>query len=351
MARRGARSGFSARRGGIGVRGLDVVVETLERAGAWAPVAFAGLFVAASVLMIWRLNAMTAYGFEGTALGTLVMPFCSGLGNLLFVVVLVRTGGPGTEVLTNALVNNVTNLTLLLGLPALWFGLRVMPEKKVRKAEMVERRLHRLSLSFTILAVAFFGGAVWALSRDGRLDFGDGLVLVGLFAFWQCFHVFEVLKHNVRRSRSPHRWRLAVDFALLGAGAVGLYLSIEWLVAWLEQAGGDWLGPHRVGWVTGWLMVLPNAMLALYYGWKRRADIVYSSQVGDGHICIPLGIGLYALFAPIETPPFLAAGLALTIVAAGVHFACVALLGRLPRWVGGLLVVSYGWFLYEGLVA
>jgi cation:H+ antiporter len=314
-------------------------------------VAFAALFLAASALMVWRLDAMTAYGFEGTALGTLVMPFCSGLGNLIFVVVLVRTGGPGTEVLTNALVNNVTNLTLLLGLPALWFGLRVMPEKRVRKPELIERRLHRLSLLFTILAVGFFSGAVWALSRDGRLDFGDGLVLVGLFVFWQCFHVFEVLKHNVRRSRSPNPLRLAIDFALLAVGAVGLYWSIEWLVAWLMRAEGEWLGPSRLGWVTGWLMVLPNALLALYYGWRRRADIVYSSQVGDGHICIPLGIGLFALFAPIETPPFLAAGLLLTAAAAAVHFVCVGVLGGLPRWVGLLLVAAYGWFLHEGLLA
>jgi len=29
-------------------------------------------------------------------------------------------------------------------------------------------------------------------------------------------------------------------------------------------------------------MVLPNALLAFYYGAKRRADIVYASQVGDG---------------------------------------------------------------------
>ena len=50
----------------------------IEQWGAWAPLGFLAVFAAASALTIWRLNAMTEYGFQGTALGTLVMPFCSG---------------------------------------------------------------------------------------------------------------------------------------------------------------------------------------------------------------------------------------------------------------------------------
>ena len=58
---------------------------------------------------------MSAGGLEGTVLGTLVMPYCSGMGNLIFAFVLGTKGGPGKDLLTNALVNNVTNMTLLLG--------------------------------------------------------------------------------------------------------------------------------------------------------------------------------------------------------------------------------------------
>ena len=36
------------------------------------------LFIAASVVMIWRLEALEKKGFEGTVLGTLVMPYASG---------------------------------------------------------------------------------------------------------------------------------------------------------------------------------------------------------------------------------------------------------------------------------
>lgn len=199
------------------------------------------VFAAASLLLIWRLEAMTARGVEGTVLGTLVMPYCSGIGNLTFVFILARQGGPGAEVMTNALVNNVTNLTLLIGLPAIFWGMGVSPAtpaakrgKKSRPAKTTSvHELHRLSLLLTLVAVLFFTGAVWALAhRNGQLVFTDGLILVGLFLFWQCFHVFEVLKSNARQGRTLGMM-LWVDLALLGLGAWATYLSIDWLVGWV----------------------------------------------------------------------------------------------------------------------
>ncbi len=342
---------------------MNELVQFIEELGPWAPLGFLGLFAAASALTIWRLNAMTEYGFQGTALGTLVMPFCSGLGNLLFVFILAEREGPAREVFTNALVNNTTNLTLLIGLPALLWGLQVMPAAGAKKGEgkkagggaktagkAQEHELNRLSLLLTILAVFFFTGAVWALAQDGSLDFGDGLVLVGLFLFWQVVHVFEVLKNNVRQKQSPNPLRLCLDLALLGAGAWLLYVSIDWLVAWAEKHPVAWLGSSSLGWLSGWLMVVPNALLALYYGWKRRPDIVFSSQVGDGHICIPLCLGLFALYKPMPVPKFFEDAALVIGCAALVHFVCVATLGRLPRLMGAVMIAGYGWFLYTGLV-
>ena len=91
---------------------------------------FLALFIAASALMIWRLEAMSASGFEGTVLGMLVMPCCSGIGNLVFAFLLGRNGGQGAEVMTNSLVNNVTNMTLILGVPTIIWGLHLAPAAK-----------------------------------------------------------------------------------------------------------------------------------------------------------------------------------------------------------------------------
>lgn len=325
-------------------------VNNIEGTGIWAAPLFTVVFLVASFLMIWRLNAMTEYGFEGTAIGTLVMPYCSGLANLIFVFVMGHREGPSEEVLTNAVVNNATNLTLLIGLPALLWGMHVIPAKRGKKREAEQHRVNRLSLVLTVVAAIFFSGVLWALGRDGEIDFFDGLVMVGLFAFWQCLHVIEVLKHNVRNRRAFNYVQLLIDFVAVGAGAWALYVSIDWLVAWLTSSKGSFLNASNLGWLSGWLMVAPNAMLALYYGWRRRADIVYSSQVGDGHICIPLGVGIFALFTPVTVTAGLQDGLILIVGAALVHLAFVGVFGRLPRWMGWVLVAAYGWFLYRGLL-
>lgn len=301
--------------------------------------------------MIWRLEHMIQAGVEGTVLGTLIMPYCSGLGNLMFAFVLARRGGGGAEVLINSLVNNVTNLTLLIALPAVIWGLNLRPSgpAKGRRGGQKEARLHRLSLLLTLTAVLFFTGAVWALGRDGRIDLGDGLVLVGLFVFWQCFHVFDVLKANVRQNRGVS-WTLGLDLLVLLAGGAALYASIEGLVRWVSNIPTGFISAKYLGWLSGWLMVLPNALLALYYGWRRRPEIIYASQVGDGHICIPLCIGLYALYEAIAVPKFFTTGIQVLLAAALGHVLCVALLGRLPRMLGLLFVGSYGYFLYRGLL-
>jgi len=122
--------------------------------------------------MIWRLEVMTDSGFEGTVLGTLVMPYCSGVGNLIFAFMLGARGGPGSAVMENALVNNITNLTLLIGLPALFWGLSLAPEGR-KKSVVRESHVNRLSLLLTLVAGMFFTVAVWALVRDGQIVFSD----------------------------------------------------------------------------------------------------------------------------------------------------------------------------------
>ncbi|MBC7918672.1 MAG: sodium:calcium symporter [Rhodoferax sp.] len=303
----------------------------------------------ASALMIWRLQAIEGKGFEGTVLGTLIMPYCSGFANLVFAYVMSREGGQGTTVIENCLVNNVTNLTLILGLATLFFGAKAAAKGKSTKAMVQAQRLHRLELLFTLVALFLFTGTLWALAKDGVLDMYDGLVLVGLFVFWQVLHVFEVLKNNVRKDRS-FAWTILIDLVLIGMAAYGVYWSVNALVDWVSAVKSPYISAKDLGWLSGMLMVVPNAFIALYYGFKGRQDIVVSSQVGDGHICIPMCIGLFALFDPIRIPSFFQMGVYAIGAAAVLHFLSIAVMGRLPRALGVVMVAGYGVFIYTGVV-
>lgn len=314
------------------------------------PLAQIGVFLLASALMIWRLQAIEGKGFEGTVLGTLIMPYCSGFANLVFAFVMSRSGGKGTTVVENCLVNNVTNLTLILGLTTLVFGgvAASGPAQGRKKAPDPAQRLNRLDMLLTLVALFLFTGTLWALAKDGTVDFYDALVLVALFLFWQVLHVFEILKNNVRKNRGFH-WSIVFDLVLIGVGAYGIYFSVNGLVDWVSALKSPYIGVKDLGWLSGALMVLPNAFIALYYGFVGRQDIVVSSQVGDGHICIPMCIGLFALFDPIRIPGFFQMGIYVIAGAATLHFVSIALLGRLPQWLGVVLLGGYATFIYTGV--
>src|SRR5207253_1550165 len=123
-----------------------------------------------------------------------------------------------------------------------------------------------------------------------------------------------------------------------------------WLVAWLTGQKGGFVNGEHLGWLSGWLMVLPNALLAFYYTARRRPDIAYASQIGDGHICIPLCIGLSAIISPLAVPKLFETGLAVLIGAAVVHVLCVLIANGLPRWMGWPLIGAYAWFVGVGLM-
>ncbi|MDQ5978663.1 MAG: hypothetical protein QG602_1637, partial [Verrucomicrobiota bacterium] len=128
-----------------------------------------------------------------------------------------------------------------------------------------------------------------------------------------------------------------------------LYESIDRLVGWISDQRTGFISRDNLGWVTGWLMVLPNAILALYWGWRRRADVVFSSQVGDGHICNPLCLGLFALAKPVAVPAFALNSFLLLGGAAVAHMLFLVFAGGLPRWAGALMCAAYGVFVYFGL--
>ncbi len=301
-------------------------------------------FLLSSLLIIWRLELMTHRGVEGTVLGTLFMPYFSGLGNLIFIAVVLNQKGPAEEIAINCGINNITNLCLLLAVPALIWGLNLKPSSKAKKAQR-DSQLHRLSLALTLVAMTFFSLMVWVLGQDGRIDRFDGFALVGLFLFWQSFHVFEVLKENTRSGSSWSPF-IVVDLVLILIGSALTLVAVDGIVQMILRSKSGFFSADQLGLLTGWLMVLPNAVLAFWYARKHQADVVYSSQVGDGHICIPLCIGLYAIFKPMPLPDLFSQGLLFIAGAATAHLICILCFKGLPKVLAALFLAAYGYSLY-----
>jgi cation:H+ antiporter len=280
------------------------------------------------------------------------MPYCSGFANLVFAYVMSSSASNGGLVVENCIVNNATNLTLILGL-AVAFGSAQAVQKgtsgKKSKTHADLHRINKLNLLFTLIALFLFTGTLWALAKDRVIDFYDGLVLVGLFVFWQILHVFEILKDNIRKNKAFH-WSIVLDLLVIAASAYCIYYSVDHLVAWVSKAEYQYISFAKIGWLSGMLMVLPNAFIALYYSRIGRQDIVLSSQIGDGHICIPMCIGLFAVFNTIQIPDFFQTGMYVILGAGAIHFLSIVVLGRVPRFMGFGLLGAYAFFLYQGII-
>jgi len=213
---------------------------------------------------------------------------------------------------------------------------------------MSNRRINRLSVLLTLAAVLFFTGAAWVLGEDGRFGRQDGLILIGLFVFWQCFQTYDVLKHNVRR-RASFGALFYVDVGVVLVCAYGLYASIDWLVAWLSQQQGGFVNASHLGWLSGWLMALPNALLAFYWGWKHRADIVYSSQIGGRSYLHPARPWNLRAFQAHGSAWIFHDGPPDPVRRDGRPRDLPARVRRVARWSGWIFIAGYAWFLYLGL--
>ena len=314
--------------------------------GSGSPYACLVLFLLASVLVVWRLEVLSGQGVEGTVLGTIFMPFCSGMGNFVFALVLAMNAGDGRDVVINCLFNNITNLTILIGAPVLIWSMASIPRRKSQKA-MREFRAGRLSLALNLVAAFFFSLILWALAADGEISRTDGIVLLAMFFFWQCFHIYDVKKTNLLKKKAYPK-TLVLDVALLLLGAFVIYISTDWLVQWFQSLESEHVPSSLLGWASGVLMVLPNALLAFYYGSRDRMDVVFTSQSGDAHMCIPLCVGIFATFRAIPTGVFLQQSLLILMGLCLVHLLFVTLLGRLPRFVAAMLIAAFGYFLWAG---
>jgi cation:H+ antiporter len=173
-------------------------------------------------------------------------------------------------------------------------------------------------------------------------------VLLALFVFWQCFHIYDVKKTNLLKKKS-YPVTLPFEVALLLIGAFAIFMSTDWLVQWFQTLESDRIPPRMLGWASGILMVLPNALLAFYYGSKDRMDVVYTSQSGDAHICIPLCIGIFASFQAIPASDFLQQSLLILMGLCAAHLLFVVTLGRLPRVFAAVFLAAFGYFLWMGI--
>jgi cation:H+ antiporter len=253
-------------------------------------------------------------------------------------------GNPGVSI-GNALGSNIANIGLVLGVTALVRGV------------MVRSRIFRLEfpVMFGVLGLA------WFLLSDGTLDESDSLILGLAFLILLLF----MMAIAVRAHRSDPLQR---EFAKEIPADVGTAMASLWFVVGLAAL---LVGSHAIVWgavsiarsfqvsdlLIGLTVVavgtsLPELAASVTSILKNEPDIAVGNVIGSNMFNLLPVLALPGLIAPSSVPPealqrdfpvMLTLSVALLIMAWGFRGS-----GRIARWEGGVLVLSF--MGYQGLL-
>ena len=318
--------------------------EIAEFAGDWTPWALLALYTLSTALILWRLHAMAQRGRSSAVLSAGLLPYATGWGNLCLVWLLLRIDGPTEAIPLNLWTNNLTSLSLMLALPALIWGLKLIPDSQSKKSSPASPAV-RGPLILNCISFILFSLATWQLGQDGEINRNEGFALLGLFALWQCLQIFQTLKQTPAASTASIPLNVLDGLLILLGGFISL-LAVDGILTTLMAQETGFFSIQQLGLLTGALMLLPNAMLAWHYARQQRADAVYYSQLSDAHICMPLCLALCAIFQPLALPTFLLDGLRFLAALALVHLLCLQLLKELPKLVAAGLLAVYAYALF-----
>lgn len=246
----------------------------------------------------------------------------------LSVAVAAATAGRPEIALGDGLGANVAHLGLVLGATAAIAPLAV-PRRAVRRDRTA-------ALTAPLLTAV--------LTADGRLDSGDGLVLLVAFGGWLSLVLHQTLR--TRRADGTPRPARGLPAGAAAVAGLGLLMASAALVVTAARGIGAWLGMDDF--VVGATLVAigtctPELVTAVVAARRGQGGMGFGLVLGSLLFNGLVAVAVAALLAPIEVPRAEAA----VGLASGVGLLALATpgrSGRLGRGRGALLLAGYAAF-------
>ena len=296
------------------------------------------LLFAGDFLVRGAVNLSLRLGIPALLVSLTVVAFGTSAPELLIAVKAVLDGVPGLA-LGNVVGSNTANVLLILGVPALIFGLDAAGDT---------RRNYLLMMAATAIFVilAFFGPFRWW--------HGATLLAVLVLILWDAGRAARAHRRaDQSRAAVPEEeeleeadpcmsgWKIGLYLAL---GLVGLPLGAEILVNNSVSIARD-LGISET--VIGLTLVaigtsLPELATTIMAASRRHSEVAIGNVIGSNMFNL-LGIfGIAALVGPIPVDPAMLRFDLWVMLAASCAIAPYALMRRgMSRVVGGVYLIAY----------
>ena len=293
------------------------------------------IFVAALALLVkssdWLIGAAEeiglGLGLSPFVVGVTIVAFGTSLPELASSIAGVLSGESGI-VTGNVIGSNIANVCLVLGATAVAAG---------------GIRMDAGVIDVDIPILIGSAVALWAVSYDGTVGFGDGLFLVTLLAV-SLLSAF-LSRPGVGGETASASWKA---YAWLLVGGVGVYLGARYTiesVQALSEAFGVSSGVIAMSAVALGTS-LPEVLVSLAAARRGNAAMAVGNVVGSNVFNTFGVLGIPALIDAVVVPAEVAFSLYFMIgVTVVLGFLSVA--SNVSRWEGAFLLVLYGLFLGE----
>lgn len=289
-------------------------------------VGLAGLFFGGEYLVRGASALALRFGLSPMVIGLTVVGFGTSAPELLVSVQAALAGDPGIAI-GNVMGSNIANILLILGVSA-----------AIAPLALPGRLIWR-DLGFLLLASAL----LWPVLADGVVSRLDGLVLLAGLALF--------LATALMTGKAPEGAGLTVDEPVALAwvhslcGLVLLAVGARLLVdSASEIARGAGVSDAVIGLtVVAIGTSLPELATAAIAAMRGQSDIAVGNVLGSNVFNIFGILGTTAVISPIHQvdPRFLAVDFT-WVIGTALGITTVALTyGRLPRWMGGVLLAAY----------
>ncbi|MEP3347247.1 MAG: calcium/sodium antiporter [Litoreibacter sp.] len=250
------------------------------------------LLVAGDALVRGAVNLSLRLGIPALIVSLTIVAFGTSAPELLIAVQSVLGGVPGLA-LGNVVGSNTANVLLVLGIPALFFGLPTS-ESQTQKSYM-----QMIAATLLFIAVCFFGPITWV----------HALVLLGGMSLILTDQFREALSGRIKNDEeepegadpSMAGWKIG---AYLLAGLIGLPLGASLLVD-NASAIATRMGVSET--VIGLTLVavgtsLPELATTVVAAMRKHADVALGNVIGSNLFNLLVIIGVAGLVGPIPVP-------------------------------------------------
>ncbi len=258
----------------------------------WGSVGIVLLVLAGDALVKGAVNLSLRLGIPPLVVGLTVVAFGTSAPELLVSIRAVLDQAPGLA-LGNVVGSNITNVLLVLGIPALIQTLHTS------KLDTRQSYVTMIAGSVLFVCLAFFG-------TFGRIS---GLILLaGLtFMLWQSYR--NAARHRAGREAEPEGadprmpgWKIA---AYIAVGLVGLPYGAGLLVDAAVDIARV-LGVSET--VIGLTLVavgtsLPELATTVMAAVRRSADVAVGNVIGSNMFNLLCIVGITSMVGPLPVPP------------------------------------------------